>query len=167
MVILSARRINRLNNVRAILDLPESQIEGSRRGPLIRAAVVFLLGVLVTISAFQAAHLPFFGLGISLTVLGIAMTARAFGVPQQWVYTGTGLFLVVYWLIPHSYLKELKPDRRNSALDPACPVHYYSALYTCSWWSTLRMDLTRMLNAGTNSSSTRGKSESLLFLRYE
>ncbi len=109
-VILSARRISRLNIVRAIRDLPEPQLVGSRRGPLIRAAVIALLGVFVFVSAFQAAHLPFFGLGISIIALGIAMAVRAFGTPQRWVFTGAGLFLVVYWLIPHSFLKSLKPD---------------------------------------------------------
>ena len=109
-VILSARRISRLNIVRAIRDLPESQVEGSRRGPLLRAAATIAFGVLVFVAAFQAAHLPFFGLGISVIVLGIAMAVRAFGLSQRRVFTGTGLFLVVYWLIPHSYLKSLKPD---------------------------------------------------------
>ena len=109
-VFLSARRISRLNIVRAIRDLPESQIKGSRRGPLIRAAGLTLFGVLVLVTAFQAAHLPFFGLGLSIIVLGISMGVRAYGVPQRWVFTGAGLFLVVYWLIPHSYLKSLKPD---------------------------------------------------------
>ena len=109
-VILSARRISRLNIVRAIKDLPEPQEVGSRSGPLVRAAITFLLGVLIFVSAFQAAHLPFFGLGISVIVLGIAIGVRAFGVPQRWVFTGAGLFLVIYWLIPHSFLKQLKPD---------------------------------------------------------
>ena len=109
-VILSARRISRLNIVRAIKDLPEPQEVGSRSGPLVRAAITFLLGVLIFVSAFQAAHLPFFGLGISVIVLGIAIGVRAFGVPQRWVFTGAGLFLVNYWLIPHSFLKQLKPD---------------------------------------------------------
>ena len=75
-----------------------------------RAAITFLLGVLIFLSAFQAAHLPFFGLGISVIVRGIAIGVRAFGVPQRWVFTGAGLFLVFYWLIPHSFLKSLKPD---------------------------------------------------------
>ena len=109
-VILSARRISQLNIVRAIKDLPEPQEVGSRRGPLVRATITFLLGVLIFVSAFQAAHLPFFGLGISVIVLGIAIGVRAFGVPQRWVFTGAGLFLVFYWLIPHSFLKSLKPD---------------------------------------------------------
>ncbi len=109
-VVFASRRISRLNIVRAIRDLPEPQVEGSRRGPLIRAVVMILLGLLVTIAAFQAAHLPFFGLGLSFTVLGIAMAARAFGAPQRWAFTGAGLFLLAYWLIPHSFLKSVKED---------------------------------------------------------
>ena len=109
-VILSARRISRLNIVRAIRNLPEPQIEGSRRGPLLRAGAVTVLGVLVLVAAFQAAHLPFFGLGLSVIVLGIAMVLRALNVSSRWVFTGAGLFLVVYWLIPHSVLKSAKSD---------------------------------------------------------
>ena len=109
-VFLSARRISRLNIVQAIRDLPESQVKGSRRGPLIRAAAISLFGVLVFVAAFQAAHLPFFGLGLSTIVLGIAMGAGAYGVSQRWVFTVAGLFLVVYWLIPHSLLKSVKAD---------------------------------------------------------
>ena len=109
-VALSARRISRLNIVRAIRDLPEPQMEGSRRGPLLRAAAMILLGALALIAAFQAAHLPFFGLGLSITVLGVAMAVRALGAPQRRVYTGAGLFLVVCWLIPHSFLKSLSPN---------------------------------------------------------
>ena len=109
-VALSARRISWLNIVRAIRNLPEPQTEGSRRGPLLRAAAMILLGALALIAAFQAAHLPFFGLGLSVTVLGVAMAVRALGAPQRRVYTGAGLFLVVCWLIPHSFLKSLKED---------------------------------------------------------
>ena len=109
-VILSARRISRLNIVRAIRDLPEPRVAGSRRGALIRAAAMVVFGVLVLVSALQAAHLPFFGLGLSIIALGIAMGGRSLGVSQRWVYTGTGLFLVVYWLIPHSALKSFKAD---------------------------------------------------------
>ena len=109
-VILSARRISRLNIVRAIRDLPERQLEGSRRRPLLRAAATIAFGVLVLVSAFQAAHLPFFGLGISVIALGVAMALRALGVSQRRVFTGVGLLLVIYWLAPHSFLKSLKPD---------------------------------------------------------
>ncbi len=109
-VILSARRISRLNIVRAIRDLPEPQIEGSRRGPLLRSAATVVFGLLVFVAAFQAARLPFFGLGISVIALGVAMALRALGVSQRQVFTGVGLLLVVYWLVPHSFLKSLKPD---------------------------------------------------------
>ena len=109
-VVLSSRRISRLNIVRAIRDLPEPQSAGSRLGGLLRSAAITLLGVLVFIAAFQAAHLPFFGLGLSIIVIGIAMGARSLGASQRWAFTGAGLFLVVYWLIPHSFLKNLKQD---------------------------------------------------------
>ena len=109
-VILSARRISRLNIVRAIRDLPEPQIEGSRRGPLLRSAATVVFGLLVFVAAFQAVRLPFFGLGISVIALGVVMALCALGVSQRQVFTGVGLLLVVYWLVPHSFLKSLKPD---------------------------------------------------------
>ena len=62
------------------------------------------------VSAFQAARLPFFGLGISVIHLGVAMALRALGVSQRRVFTGVGLLFVIYRLVPHSFLKALKPD---------------------------------------------------------
>jgi len=109
-VAFSSWRISRLNIVRAIRDLPEPQLERGRRGPLIRAIVVTVVGVLATFAAFNAAHLPFFGLGLSLTAIGLAMVARAFRVSQRTAFTVVGLFLVIYWLIPHSVLKAWKED---------------------------------------------------------
>ena len=38
------------------------------------------------------------------------MAVRALGVSQRRVFTGVGLFLVIYRLVPHSFLKSLKPD---------------------------------------------------------
>ena len=38
------------------------------------------------------------------------MVLRALNVSSRWVFTGAGLFLVVYWLIPHSVLKSAKSD---------------------------------------------------------
>ena len=40
----------------------------------------------------------------------VLMAARALGAPQRWVFTGAGLFLVAYWLIPHSVLESFKED---------------------------------------------------------
>ena len=79
----------------------------SNRGAVVGVGLGF---VLVLVSAFQAAHLPFFGLGISVITLGVAMALRALGVSQRRVFTGVGLLLVIYWLAPHSFLKSLKPD---------------------------------------------------------
>ncbi len=94
-------------------------------------------GVLVVVSAFQAAHLPFFGLGISVIALGVAIALRALGVSQRRVFTGVGLLLVIYWLVPHSFLKSLKPDftENMSGFFLAAPFTPYSRL-TPGWRPT-------------------------------
>ena len=109
-VAFSSWRISRLNIVRAIRDLPEPQLERGRRGPLIRSILMTVGGVLATLAALNAAHLPFFGLGLSVTAIGAGMIARVFGVSQRIAFTCVGLFLVIFWLIPHSVLKAWKED---------------------------------------------------------
>ena len=98
-----------LSSVQQLLGRPGelSAVLNSNRGAVIGVGLGF---VLVLVSAFQAAHLPFFGLGISVITLGVAMAVRALGVTQRRVFTGVGLFLVIYRLVPHSFLKSLKPD---------------------------------------------------------
>ena len=109
-VILASRRISRLNIVRAIRDLPEPESSGSRRALLVQGVVVTLLGVLTAMVALQDQQIVNLGIGVSLVIIGLAMTVRSRGSPARWTYTVTGVLLIVYWLIPHALFSVIRED---------------------------------------------------------
>ena len=109
-VILASRRISRLNIVRAIRDLPEPESSGSRRALLVQGVVVTLLGVLTAMVALQDQQIVNLGIGVSLVIIGLAMTVRSRGASARWTYTVTGVLLTVYWLIPHALFSVIRED---------------------------------------------------------
>ena len=109
-VAFASRRISRLNIVRAIRDIPEPRMPRAGRKTLIWGIIVGVIGALVLFVGLTSAQLTAFGLGVSLIPIGIAMILRWRGVAQRWLLTGTGLFLVVYWLLPPSVIDKIKED---------------------------------------------------------
>ncbi|MDA1349025.1 MAG: FtsX-like permease family protein [Chloroflexi bacterium] len=108
-VIFASRRTSRLNIVRAIRDIAEPQSAAGIK-TLIWGVVALLFGVFVGILGYQSAQATLFGLGVSLVPVGIALILRWRGVAQRWVLTGTGLFLLVYWLLPPSVYNNIRDD---------------------------------------------------------
>ena len=109
-VIFASRGISRLNIVRAIRDIPEPQLARAGRKTLVWGIIITVLGVFILFTGLQSAQLTAFGLGVSLIPIGIAMILRWKGVAQRWVLTGTGLFLLAYWLLPPSVLNRITED---------------------------------------------------------
>ena len=109
-VIFASRRISRLNIVRAIRDIPEPQLARAGKKTLVWGIIIAVLGGFVLFLGFQSAQLTAFSLGVSLIPIGIAMVLRWRGVAQRWVLTGTGLWLLAYWLLPLSVLDPIKED---------------------------------------------------------
>ena len=109
-VIFASRRTSRLNIVRAIRDIPEPQLARAGLRTLLWGIVLTLLGVFVLFTGYQSAQLTLFSLGVSLIPIGIAMVLRWRGVAQRWVLSGTGLVLLVYWLLPPSVMNSIKGD---------------------------------------------------------
>ena len=109
-VIFASRRIGQLNIVRAIRDIPEPQLARAGKKTLFWGIIITVLGVIVLFLGFQSAQLTAFSLGVSFIPIGIAMILRWKGVAQRWVLTGTGLILLVYWLLPLSVLDPIKED---------------------------------------------------------
>ena len=107
-VAFASWRISKLNIVRAIRDIPEPSGGQAGRGTLLWGVLVIIAGVLVLLSGWSADHLTSFGIGISLIPVGIALILRWRGVGQRWVLTGTGLVLLVWWLLPASVTDQLK-----------------------------------------------------------
>ena len=109
-VIFASRRISRLNIVRAIRDIPEPQLARAGRKTLIWGIIITGVGLLVLFLGYQSAQATPFGLGVSLVPVGVALILRWKGVAQRWVLSGTGLILVVYWLLPPSVYNRIRED---------------------------------------------------------
>ncbi|MFQ5934264.1 MAG: ABC transporter permease, partial [Dehalococcoidia bacterium] len=109
-VIFASRRISRLNIVRAIRDIPEPQLARAGRRTLIWGLVVTVAGVVILLWGFDTINLTLFGLGVSLIPVGIALILRWRGVAQRWVLSGTGLILLVWWLLPPGVYNAIKDD---------------------------------------------------------
>ena len=109
-VIFASRRISRLNIVRAIRDIPEPQHARAGRQTLVWGGIVTAFGVLLGVVGFASAQSTAFGLGVSLIPVGLALVLRWKGVAQRWVLTGTGVFLVVYWLLPPTVYNRIRDD---------------------------------------------------------
>lgn len=109
-VIFASRRISRLNIVRAIRDIPEPQLARAGRKTLIWGIIVTILGIGILGLGYQSSNLTAFGLGVSLTPMGVALILRWRGVAQRLVLSGTGLFLVVFWLLPPAVMNRIRDD---------------------------------------------------------
>ena len=109
-VIFASQGISRLNIVRAIRDIPEPQLARAGRKTLVWGIIITVLGVIILFQGLQSAQLTAFGLGVSLIPIGIAMMLRWKGVAQRWVLTGTGLWLLAYWLLPPSVYNLIRED---------------------------------------------------------
>lgn len=101
-VLFAARRISRLNIVRAIRDVPEPQLARASRSTLVWGIVLAFLGLVIAFAGVRTAQLTPFGLGASLLPIGVAMVLRWLGVPQRWVLSLVGVYLLVFWLLPRS-----------------------------------------------------------------
>ena len=109
-VIVAARRISRLNIVRAIRDIPEPTIVRASRRTLIWGCVILLLGIVILSLGFQIANLALFGIGMSLIPVGAGLILRWRGLAPRWVLSGTGVFFLLYWLLPPSVIDSIKED---------------------------------------------------------
>jgi putative ABC transport system permease protein len=101
-IIISSRRISRLNVVAAIRDIPEL---GNGK----RHLRTLFLGMILTLSGAAAAFMglgsdkaSFFFMGMSLAIFGGAVVARFAGVPGRLVFSLTGLLVLLLWLTPES-----------------------------------------------------------------
>ena len=109
-VLFAARRTSQLNIVRAIRGIPDPLLARAGRRSLIWGTIITVVGVLVLFAGLQSANLTAFSLGFSLIPIGMALILRWKGIAQRWVLTGTGLVLLVYWLLPIEVLNTIKED---------------------------------------------------------
>jgi putative ABC transport system permease protein len=100
VVTVSAWRVSVLNIVTAVRNLPDPMTVHKGKRRWLKAAVSIAFGALFIMSGASADVAMPFMLGVSLVVIGIALAARAAGVPDRLALTIGGLLLVGWWLLP-------------------------------------------------------------------
>lgn len=100
VVALSAWRVSVLNIVAAVRGLPEPIATGGRRRRIGLGVVGVALGVTLAWSGLDAGQATPFALGLSLVIISLVPLARAAGLPERVAFTGAGLLLLGWWLLP-------------------------------------------------------------------
>jgi hypothetical protein len=102
VVAFSAWRVSRMNIVTAIRDLPEPPEEKHRRRRWLLGAFGVLAGGALAAAGVSGQDAVTLGFGVSLVILGLVPILRVLGVPDRAVYTGAGLALVAWFVLPIS-----------------------------------------------------------------
>lgn len=100
VVAFSAWRVSRMNIVSAIRNLPEPLEGGHRRRRWVLGALGVVAGAALAAAGVAAEDAVTLGLGVALLILGLVPILRALGVPDRAVYTGAGLALVAWFVLP-------------------------------------------------------------------
>src|SRR5918993_1289763 len=102
VVLISSWRVSRLNVVRAIRDIPEPDKKGRSVLGVIVAVLVPLAGAIAFWQAFVTQLAALYLGGLSLMLIGLALLARAVGLPDRVAFSASGLLLLALWLTPAS-----------------------------------------------------------------
>jgi putative ABC transport system permease protein len=113
VVLVSSWRVSRLNIVRAIRDIPEPRVTRKTLKGLILNILVPVAGVFMTLSGLQGEQLGNFMLGTSVVIIGMALLARHFGIPERAAFTVAGLVLLGWWLLPVPIWESILPEMRQ------------------------------------------------------
>jgi putative ABC transport system permease protein len=99
VVAFSAWRVSRMTISTAIRNLPE-QPSAKRRRRLVLALSGVALGVLFILLAITSGTFTPLSLGVSLVLMSLVPLLRMAGVPERLAYTGCGLAILVFLLLP-------------------------------------------------------------------
>jgi putative ABC transport system permease protein len=102
VVAFSAWRVSRMNIVTAIRNLPEPPQEKQRRRRWLLGTLGVLVGAVLAAGGVAAQDAVTLGFGVSLVILGLVPILKALGVRERAVYTGAGLALVLWFVLPIS-----------------------------------------------------------------
>jgi len=100
VVLISSWRVSRLNVVRAIRDIPEPDKKGRSFLGVFVAVLTPFAGAVAFWQGFATDLVAFYLGGLSLMLIGLALLARVFGVPDRVVFSVAGLVLLALWLTP-------------------------------------------------------------------
>ena len=110
VVTLSAARVSRLNIVSAIRDIPEPGEDRHRRGRWLRVGLGIFLGLSMAISGASGQVMLPWMLGVSIVIISAVPVVKLVGRSPRIAYTGAGLLLLVFWLLPGSTWEALFGD---------------------------------------------------------
>jgi putative ABC transport system permease protein len=112
VVSVSAWRVSRMNIVTAIRNLPDPVAQKGRRRRWLPGLAGVAVGALLAVSGVSSKDAVKLGFGVLLVVLGLVPIVRALGVRDRAVYTGAGLALVAWFVLPISrwLFGEMKVD---------------------------------------------------------
>ncbi len=109
VVLVSSSRASRLNIVRAIRDIPEAAHGRKSLKGLILSVLVLVAGVILGLTGYQGEQAIGFMMGVSLVIIGLALLARRFFLPDRVAFTTAGLGLVAWWVLPSDVLHAIVP----------------------------------------------------------
>ncbi len=98
-IFFSVTRISKLNIVRAIRDIPEPPVAKKSKKVFYMAIAGLIIGGLLTVMGTGTDQLWLPVTGISLIIIGIGTVTRRW-IGDRAAYTGVGVFLLIWWLIP-------------------------------------------------------------------
>jgi putative ABC transport system permease protein len=99
-VVVSSWRISRLNIVAAVRDLPDASHGRRSWKTFLWQGLLVVGGVLLTLQGISSGSSMPFTTGVSLLALSTALILRQIGVSSHIAFTGAGVFLLVFWLMP-------------------------------------------------------------------
>lgn len=123
-IVVSARRVSKLNVVAAIRDIPEFGNGKRRFRSLVFGVLIVVAGVAAAMMGLGEDKGSFFFMGTSLAILGVAVVARFVGVPSRLVFTVTGLLVLALWLTPESVGSKIWGD-----LDHGTEMYFLAGMF--------------------------------------
>jgi putative ABC transport system permease protein len=106
VVAVSAWRVSRMNISTAIRNLPEP-IVPRRRRRLVLALVGLVAGIGLALLGPAADDYTVFILGVSIALMSLVPLLQVVGVPQRLAFTGCGLVMIVFLLLPWRVMEAL------------------------------------------------------------
>ncbi|HYI14262.1 MAG TPA: FtsX-like permease family protein [Thermomicrobiales bacterium] len=106
-VVASSWKISRINIVAAIRDMPDYSSPRRKKSTFVWATLLTLAGGFLTLMGSAPDQHMLFSTGMSILPFGIALYLRFFGVPSRPVFTGVGLWILTFWLMPDSLFESI------------------------------------------------------------
>jgi putative ABC transport system permease protein len=106
-VVAASWKVSRLNIVAAVRNIPDVVSAKRRKRTLVWAGLLLVFGGLMTMAGPGGDQAILFMTGMSLLPFGVALALRFFGVPPRPLFTTTGLYLLVFWLLPEKQFERI------------------------------------------------------------